>query len=130
MPKRIVVCCDGTWNTRDQVAPTNVDRICDAILPADESGMPQLKFYHRGIGTNGWDRILGGATGLGLSKCIRDTYEFIVQNFTPGDELFLLGFSRGAYTARSLAGFIKNCGVLRPEYADRVGEAYRLYRDR
>ena len=59
-PRRhLIVCCDGTWNTRDQVAPTNVDRICDAILPADEGGMRQLKFYHRGIGTNGWSARLG-----------------------------------------------------------------------
>lgn len=130
MPKKIVVCCDGTWNTPDQKAPTNVTRIADAVLPTDAVGREQRKFYHRGVGTNGWDHLIGGAFGFGLSRAVRDAYSYLVQNFKPGDELYFFGFSRGAYTARSTVGFIRNCGILRPEYADKVDEAYALYRDR
>ncbi|HET6501985.1 MAG TPA: DUF2235 domain-containing protein [Amycolatopsis sp.] len=130
MPKKIVVCCDGTWSTPDQKAPTNVTRMAKAVLPTDAAGQEQRMFYHRGVGTNGWDRFLGGVFGYGLSQCVRDTYRYLVQNFTPGDELYFFGFSRGAYTARSTVGFIRNCGILRPEFADRVDEAYALYRDR
>ncbi|HKS44569.1 MAG TPA: DUF2235 domain-containing protein [Amycolatopsis sp.] len=131
MSKRIVICCDGTWNTRDQKSPTNVVRIHDAVLSTDADGRAQLPFYHQGVGTSGfWDRWLGGGFGLGLSHCVRDAYRFVVEHFEPGDELFFFGFSRGAYTARSTVGFIHNCGVLRPEYVDKVDDAYAIYRDR
>jgi uncharacterized protein (DUF2235 family) len=130
MAKKIVICCDGTWNTRDQKAPTNVTRLFDAVQPTGPDGVEQRKFYHQGVGTHGWDRFLGGAFGIGLSRNVRDAYRDLVQNFKPGDEIYLLGFSRGAYTARSTAGFIRNCGILRPEYVDKIDEAYTLYRDR
>jgi hypothetical protein len=74
--------------------------------------------------------LLGGAFGLGISKNICDCYSFLVNNYAVGDEIFLFGFSRGAYTVRSLAGFIRNCGLLRLEHAERIPEAYALYRDR
>src|SRR5262249_26159885 len=129
MSKKIVICCDGTWNTRDQKSPTNVVRIHDAVLPTDADGRAQVAFYHQGVGTNGWDRLIGGAFGFGLSRCVRDAYRFVVEHFEPGDELYFFGFSRGAYTARSAVGFIHNCGILRPEYAGKVDEAYAVYRD-
>ncbi|GLY64382.1 DUF2235 domain-containing protein [Amycolatopsis taiwanensis] len=130
MVKKIVICCDGTWNTPDQRAPTNVARIAEAVRPADAEGREQRTFYHRGVGTNGWDRLIGGVFGFGLSRNVRDAYRFVVENYTPGDELFFFGFSRGAYTVRSVVGFIRNCGILRPEFADKVDEAYALYRNR
>lgn len=133
--KRIIVCCDGTWNRPDQVddgrvSPTNVTKIALAVAPKDGGGIIQQVYYHRGVGTGRWDRMRGGAFGMGLSRNIKDAYCYLVLNYQVGDELFLFGFSRGAYTARSLAGFIRNCGLLRPEHADRVDEAYTLYRRR
>ncbi|MFL6143523.1 MAG: DUF2235 domain-containing protein [Labedaea sp.] len=135
MPKRLVICCDGTWNSPDQVhggklAPTNVVKVALAVAPTDSTGREQRIFYHRGVGTNRWDRIRGGAFGFGLSRDVRDTYRFLLHNFVPGDEIFFFGFSRGAYTARSTAGFVRNCGILRRDEADRVDEAYALYRSR
>lgn len=130
MSKRLVLCCDGTWNTPDQLSPTNVTKIALAIAREDDNGREQRSFYHLGVGTNRWERIRGGAFGFGLSRDVRDVYRFLVQNFEPGDELFFFGFSRGAFTARSTAGFVRNCGILRKEFADRVDEAYALYRNR
>ncbi len=135
MSKRLVVCCDGTWNTPDQRSgdtgtPTNVTKIALAVAPQDDNGREQRTFYHRGVGTNRWERIRGGAFGAGLSRDVRDAYRFLVQNYEPGDELFFFGFSRGAFTARSTAGFVRNCGILRRSQASRVDEAYSLYRSR
>jgi uncharacterized protein (DUF2235 family) len=130
MPKRLVVCCDGTWNTPDQSAPTNVTKLALAVSAHDAAGVEQRMFYHRGVGTTRGERLRGGAFGLGLSRDVRDTYRFLVANFQPGDEIFFFGFSRGAFTARSTAGFVRNSGILRPEHADRVDEAYALYRSR
>jgi uncharacterized protein (DUF2235 family) len=129
MAKRLVVCCDGTWNTPDQKAPTNVTKLALAVAPDDE-GVTQRMFYHRGVGTKRSERIRGGAFGVGLSRDVRDVYRFLVANFEPGDEIFFFGFSRGAFTARSCAGFVRNSGILRAEHADRVDEAYALYRSR
>ncbi|MEU2032627.1 DUF2235 domain-containing protein [Nocardia amamiensis] len=130
MSKSLVVCCDGTWNSPDQQSPTNVTKISLAIAPTDHSGREQRTFYHLGVGTNRWERMRGGAFGFGLSRDVRDTYRFLVQNFDPGDQLFFFGFSRGAFTARSTAGFVRNCGILRREHYDRVDEAYGLYRSK
>ena len=136
MPKkRLVICCDGTWNSPDQgpanqPTPTNVTKLALTVAPVDSSGAEQRMFYHRGVGTKRSERIRGGAFGLGLSRDVRDCYRFVVANFEPGDEIFLFGFSRGAFTARSTAGFIRNSGILRPEESDRVDEAYALYRSR
>jgi uncharacterized protein (DUF2235 family) len=134
MSKRLVVCCDGTWNTPDQLsgdlASTNVTKIALAIAPRDLSGREQRIYYGTGVGTKRGERIGGGAFGLGLSRNVRDAYRFLVQNYAPGDEIYFFGFSRGAFTARSTAGFVRNCGILRREHADRVDEAFRLYRSR
>jgi uncharacterized protein (DUF2235 family) len=130
MPKRLVACCDGTWNTPDQKAPTNVTKLALAVSAEDASGVEQRMFYHRGVGTTRGERLRGGAFGMGLSRDVRDVYRFLVANYEPGDELFFFGFSRGAFTARSTAGFVRNSGILRAEHADRVNEAYALYRSR
>lgn len=137
MPKRLVVCCDGTWNTPDQYdeltnAPvaTNVTKLAFCVEPADRNGREQRVFYGRGVGTSTFDHLSGGALGIGLSQRIQEAYVFLVENFDEGDELFLFGFSRGAYTARSLAGLIRNSGILRSQYAHRLDLAYDLYRDR
>jgi uncharacterized protein (DUF2235 family) len=127
--KRIVVCCDGTWNRPDAESPTNVAKMALAVADTDGE-TPQLVLYHRGVGTGRFDRVRGGAFGWGLSRNVRDCYRFVVEHFEPGDELFFFGFSRGAYTARSTVGLIRNAGILLREHLDRVDAAYSLYRDR
>lgn len=131
MAKRLVVCCDGTWNRPDQAGgPTNVAKLALGVAREDGAGVAQPVYYHRGVGTDRAERIRGGAFGFGLSRHVRDCYRFVIEHFEPGDELFVFGFSRGAFTARSTVGLVRNAGVLRPEHADRVDEAYRLYRSR
>ncbi|MGQ0844320.1 MAG: DUF2235 domain-containing protein [Sporichthyaceae bacterium] len=129
--KRLVMCCDGTWNTpRGGSDATNVWKLRTAVAPTGADGLEQRVYYQPGVGTSQSGRLRGGLFGRGLAENVRDAYGWVVENFEPGDALFLLGFSRGAYTARSLAGLIRNCGVLRPEAAGRIGAAFRLYRNR
>jgi uncharacterized protein (DUF2235 family) len=135
MPKRLVLCCDGTWNTADQssdgrLCPTNVTKVAVGVADEDQLGVKQLVYYQQGVGTKPGERLRGGALGMGLSRNVQEAYRFVVDNYDRGDELFFFGFSRGAYTARSTVGLIRNCGILRREHAGRVGEAYGLYRDR
>ncbi|MEV8615544.1 DUF2235 domain-containing protein [Amycolatopsis sp. NPDC051373] len=134
MPKRILICCDGTWDSADLAdgsvpAPSNVTRLALATAPADEAGTEQRVFYQSGIGTTR-QRLIGGAFGIGLSRNVREVYTYLVHTYEPGDEIFFVGFSRGAYTVRSVAGFIRNCGLLRREHGGLVKRAYGLYRDR
>jgi uncharacterized protein (DUF2235 family) len=135
--KRLVVCCDGTWNTPDEVrggrpCPTNVAKIAAAVVtPRDGEGVEQRVYYHRGVGTGRLDHFTGGAFGWGLSRNVQDAYMFLVENWDdPADEIFLFGFSRGAYIARSVAGFIRNSGLLKARWARKLDTAYELYRDR
>ena len=130
--KRLIVCCDGTWNRADHVdegkpAPTNVRRLYLAI---DQETAPQRARYIEGVGTKRWEHIRGGALGFGLSRNVRDGYTFLVDNYEPGDELWFFGFSRGAFTARSLAGLVRNSGILQRQKRGMVKEAYKLYRSR
>ena len=134
MAKRIVVCCDGTWNTAGQESngrprPTNVVRLRDAIAPRGAAGTEQRVYYREGVGTKFGEMLRGGAFGLGLSQNVVDAYEFLVRTYDPGDEIYLFGFSRGAFTARSLGGLVRKSGILRREHAGRVLEAWTLYRD-
>jgi uncharacterized protein (DUF2235 family) len=133
MPKRLIVCCDGTWNTADQAiagnpCPTNVTKLALSIASQDSRGVSQCVYYHSGVGTSRWERLRGGAFGVGLSRNVFDAYRFLVDNYEEGDWLYLFGFSRGAFTARSLSGLIRNSGILRRENADRIGDAWALYR--
>jgi uncharacterized protein (DUF2235 family) len=133
--KKLIVCCDGTWNTPDEAAqhvarPTNVTKLALSVPQVDEHGTEQRVYYHSGVGTSRREHLTGGAFGVGLSANVLDAYLFLVDNYTDGDELWLFGFSRGAYTARSVAGLVRNCGILRRENRDRVHEAYALYRAR
>ena len=134
--KRIVVCCDGTWNKpgnkdRGQLVETNVEKIYEA-LETKNSAIPQVKYYGQGLGTSYsiTDQLLGGGMGVGIDRNIQDAYKFLMWTYEPGDEIYFFGFSRGAYTVRSLAGLIRNCGIMKPEYLHLVSEAYHLYRDR
>lgn len=132
--KRLVLCCDGTWNTPDQErggrpAPTNVTKVALAVAP-DGGGIAQQVFYQPGVGTAVGERLRGGAFGWGLSKGVQDVYRSVVDNYEPGDQLYFFGFSRGAYMARSTVGLIRNAGILRRENSARIAQAFALYRDR
>jgi hypothetical protein len=109
-------------------APTNVAKLALCLSVGVDSD--QVVFYEPGVGTHGDQRWIGGGFGYGLSENIRNCYGYLAREYEPGDDLFLFGFSRGAYTARSLAGLIRNCGLLRREHADQVDAAFALYRDR
>ncbi|MCO6418482.1 DUF2235 domain-containing protein [Siccirubricoccus sp. KC 17139] len=132
--KRLVICCDGTWNDADSAEDfTNVTRIARAILPNDTRGpslVPQIVYYHAGVGTTGGvvDQMIGGAIGLGLSRNVRDAYAFLAHNYCEGDEIFLFGFSRGAYTVRSVAGLIGWAGLLHKRDMDDFATLWEGYR--
>src|SRR4051812_7386675 len=133
--KRLIVCCDGTWNRPDQLdrgvaAPTNVSKVHQALAEQDAQGNAQIAHYLTGVGTRPGEHLLGGGLGVGLSRNVQDCYRFLVDNYEPGDELYLFGFSRGAFTARSAVGLVRNSGILRREHRDRIEEAYKLYRKR
>ncbi|WJW75470.1 DUF2235 domain-containing protein [Thiohalobacter sp. IOR34] len=126
--KRIAIFSDGTWNSPERGEATNVLRLARGVRPR-AGDIEQVVFYDWGVGTDR-RKLAGGISGAGIDKNIMDAYRFLVHNYEPGDALFFFGFSRGAYTVRSLAGFVRNCGLLRREHADRIPEAYRLYRQR
>ena len=135
--KRIIICCDGTWNQPDQSAggaacPTNVVKFAALVPPVGGDGVHQRLLYHSGIGSGAsrLRRLLSGATGVGITAVLVECYRWLIRIYAPGDELYFVGFSRGAYTARSLAGFIRNSGILRPENEDLLPTALALYRSR
>lgn len=126
--KRLVICCDGTWNTPASGIPTNVVHIARAIQPQAFDGAQQIVFYQRaGDGTLP-DSFQDGRLGAAIDRHIQDAYRFLVHNYNPGDELWFFGFSRGAYTARSLIGLLRNAWLLKKEHAGRIPEAYHIYR--
>lgn len=132
MKKRIVICADGTWsrpekNTKKDF-PTNVLKLARAIQPVGADNTPQQVFYDWGIGSY-YDPIVGGATGKGLHKNIMDDYRYIVQNYAPDDEIYLFGFSRGAYTIRCLCGLINNCGIIKRPDAALIQKAFDHYKN-
>lgn len=125
--KRLIVCCDGTWQKLTSY-PTNVVKIAQAIKPIASDGTPQILYYDEGVGTeNEADRLFGGAFGKGLDEIIQDAYRFLCLNYVERDEIYLFGFSRGAYTVRSLAGLIYNSGLLARYHIREAPAAYELY---
>ncbi|GAB90873.1 DUF2235 domain-containing protein [Gordonia rhizosphera] len=136
--KRLVVCCDGTWKTAKDPHISNIEKIARAIRTGADGETVQVVHYFNGVGTGAtwFDRVIGGAFGSGLNMNLIDAYRFLVLNYEPGDEIFVFGFSRGAYTARSLVGMIGKVGLLTAEALARSGdinlldEALKHYRDR
>jgi uncharacterized protein (DUF2235 family) len=113
--RRLIVCCDGTWNRSDAKNITNVEKIARTIQTDPEAcgGVMQLVEYVSGVGVGYTvDRILGGWLGAGVFSNVRAAYRFLALNYEPGDEIYLFGFSRGAYTARSVAGMIGAVGLM------------------
>lgn len=142
--KRIAICMDGTWQKLRQDRPTNINIISRSIsLHAGDT--PQIVIYTPGVGSTldalqgkasgvsdlvGWlGSFIGGVFGDGLEDAILDTYLRLAFNYEPGDQIYIFGFSRGAFSARSLAALIGKCGILSRRYADRAGEAFEMYRD-
>ncbi len=129
--KNIFICTDGTWNTtlqidREQLTFTNVAKLARTILTKDNE---QVVYYDRGVGTNDFlDKYTGGAFGHGLFKNVKQAYKFIVEHYAKDDHILIFGFSRGAYTARSLAGLISEVGVLRRKYISDLDSIFKLYR--
>lgn len=129
--KRIVICCDGTWQSLENDWPTNVQRVAQFTLPSGHDGTSQVLYYDSGVGVfNAIDRVAGGAFGDGLDREVAEAYRFLSLNFEAGDELYLFGFSRGAYTVRSLAGLIYSCGIVKRNKLRSIPYAMELYRDR
>ncbi len=132
--RNIAIFCDGTWQKIGQGNPTNVVKLARAVRLRAEDGQPQLTFYDNGVGVgegvmNRATRWIGGAFGAGLDHKILEAYLFLTLNYMPGDRIFIFGFSRGAYTARSLGGLLRRVWILRREHADKVEEAVRIYRE-
>ncbi|MGD9613894.1 MAG: DUF2235 domain-containing protein [Alphaproteobacteria bacterium] len=154
--RRIILLLDGTWN-QDEIGgnSTNIVRLRELIansldpleaaptakmsaLPASRAetnprtfeGREYVVFYQRGVGTGPFDRVRGGGFGIGLDTNIRRAYRFLSFHYLPGDEVFIFGFSRGAYTARSLTGYLGSVGLLRCETCtpEREALAWSFYR--
>ncbi|MBI4898666.1 MAG: DUF2235 domain-containing protein [Actinobacteria bacterium] len=134
--KRLIVCCDGTWNKPDNLYVTNVEKIARTVDtdPTNAGGVQQLVEYISGVGANFYwtDRLLGGAFGLGLFANVVKAYRFLALNYEPGDEIYVFGFSRGAYTARSLVGMVDRVGLLTSDALinEKLPEAVDRYRQR
>ncbi|MEV0343987.1 DUF2235 domain-containing protein [Nocardia sp. NPDC050713] len=136
--KRLVVCCDGTWKAENSSTVSNIVKIAQTVRmeAAGPDGQPirQHVIYVSGPGARGFtaDRLFGGAFGLGLEANLSAAYWQIAVNWEPGDELYIFGFSRGAYTARSLVGLIDCIGIMKPGsmIAGHYPKAFKMYRRR
>lgn len=127
MPKKLVFCADGTWDD-----PNNNSNVCQLYTALENLPGVQIPMYDSGVGTDGTqiDKVLGGGIGAGLFQKIKDGYSAISAQYQPGDQVYIFGFSRGAYTARSLAGMIAICGLptinqTDSQCLDMAFEAYR-----
>jgi uncharacterized protein (DUF2235 family) len=153
--KRLVVCADGTWNTPDQQdqgqpAPTNVWKMYEAVRRASTApdGVTQMAHYEPGVGAypkglpgllmrarmlftrkNRQGSIYQGMTGDGLDDIVMSCYGWLVKHYEPGDAIYVFGYSRGAFTVRSLAGLIRKCGIVRPGGRATVRTAFAYYRN-
>lgn len=114
----------------DGDSSTNVWKLHDAISAVDAGGVGQNRWYEKGVGTKWYNKVRGGAFGVGLSQKIQEGYRYLVETFDEGDDIFVFGFSRGAYSARSLVGLVRNAGLLKKENVRQVPDAYALYRTR
>lgn len=121
-PRKLVVLLDGTWS---QVSTqTNVERLARLISPQAASGAQQLCAYLPGVGVKpGLEHLLGGAFGLGLSDLVKQGYQWLARHWRDGDEVWLFGFSRGAYAVRSLSGLVHHCGLVKPDAKGHVTTA-------
>ena len=135
--RRLVVCCDGTWNQPEKSGSewepkqhcTNVLKTVRAVRSVAEDGTDQVTYYERGVGTGGFfDKFVGGFAGYGINRNIEQAYSFLANNYCEGDELWCFGFSRGAYTVRSLIGFVNTVGLVPPSELRHLPSMYEYYR--
>lgn len=137
--RRLIICCDGTWQSsvsfQDNV-PSNVTKLCRLIsrFGVDRENpnkrWHQIVYYDSGVGTgnlSNTEKSRQGGTGAGLAENVIEAYNFIVMNYEAGDEIFCFGFSRGAYTARAVAGLVTDIGVIKPVSMQIFPEIYRAY---
>jgi uncharacterized protein (DUF2235 family) len=120
--KRIALFLDGTWNNVSD--NTNVWRLKSLCTRSSE----QLVYYSAGVGTQTGERISGGMFGIGINEEVMDAYQWLIEHYEPNAQLFIFGFSRGAFTARSLAGFISKCGLLKPGSPVSMKQLFERYR--
>lgn len=136
MGKNIVVCLDGTGNQVRARASTNVVRLFEMLDLSDPTR--QIAYYDPGPGTfsaqGAWtpvgkkfSRVIGLGFGVGMRENLAEAYTFLLQHWEPGDLLYIFGFSRGAYTARALAGLLHRAGMLRPGCENLVQYAINEY---
>lgn len=124
--KNLAVFLDGTWcKETDATSLTNIGRLHEACA---NGNLTQVTFYEAGVGTDWFDKFIGGIAGLGVDERIRDAYLWLCNRWTPGDRIFIFGFSRGAFEARSLAGMVGRVGLLKPPNRD-INSAWKSYRD-
>ena len=139
--KNIIICSDGTGNTTVKNRGTNVFKLFEAVDVNGHRTDPhlrrQLAFYDDGVGTQElrWLRVFAGATGYGLSRNVKRLYRELCRVYEPGDRIYLFGFSRGAFTVRTLGGLISDCGILNAsdyaterEFRAQTQAAYKAYR--
>jgi uncharacterized protein (DUF2235 family) len=132
MPQKIIFCADGTWchpksPSLVENADTNVYKLYKSLCYTPT----QFTTYDNGVGADGglFQHITGGAFGEGLFKKVKDGYSAIASSYKPGDAIYIFGFSRGAYTARCLAGMIANCGLPTKQFDPNLVETtFRAYR--
>jgi uncharacterized protein (DUF2235 family) len=130
--KRIALCFDGTWQSVDDPASvSNVVRVAQAIKAvADKDNIEQVTYYQAGVGSDGGlDSFLGGLFGVGLRNNVKRALAFLSLNYTEEDEIYIFGFSRGAYTARAVAGVIGAIGgIPMQEHFDKLEDFWNYYR--
>lgn len=126
--KNVVVCCDGTGN-QFGTHNTNVIRLFQVI---EKNTDTQMAYYDPGVGTFGsrYQALIGLATGYGITRNIKDAYEYLMNRYEDGDHVYLFGFSRGAYTARALAGMLYKCGLLQKGSINLMDYAVDIYKTR
>ncbi|GJD97688.1 hypothetical protein OCOJLMKI_4921 [Methylobacterium iners] len=136
--RNLVICCDGTGNEIGENI-SNVLKLYRVIRKTEKTSPRQIVFYDPGVGTlarpNPWIKfkqdtvtVLGLATGFGLDDNVLKAYNFLINNYQEGDQIFLFGFSRGAYTVRVLAGLIHKVGLLAPEQCHLADAALTAYK--
>lgn len=129
--KRLVICCDGTWQRLYAGALTNVALTARSVASRDAQGNAQIVYYSEGVGASlSGLSLWQGMTGADLDDNLLEAWLFLNLNYEPGDQIYMFGFSRGAYTVRSLAGLLRKIGVLRRAHVDKARDALDIYRAR
>lgn len=137
IPKRIIICCDGTWQSAvsgKKGSPSNISRLCRSLervgIDSEGKAWQQIVWYDSGVGTTSGviGRMAEGAVGGGLEGNVIEAYNFVVLNYVPGDQIFCFGFSRGAYTARTIAGLISDIGVCSPREMNDFPDLWTAYK--